>query len=168
MVDGKASASMRLILDGQRTMVVTPGTPGDVTCTDFESLARCVVAADLLGNAVVWFALVPGEPAPTVDLPGIVDLRSDNWVLLANGWEVKRSSLVERVCDEDTAGLTDFVHKFAETGRTVFDFDRQQVTRVICPQSTATTTTTTTTLLPAPLPPAEVPGETIAETVPVT
>jgi len=150
MHDGKANGSMRLIIDGSRTMLVTPGTPGEMSCTDTVSLARCVVAADLLGNAVVWFSLVSGAPAATVDLPGVVDVRANNWVVLANGWELRRSSEVELVCDDDTSSLGDFVDRFGEKATAVYDFDRQQVTKVVCPQApvATTTSTTTTTLFP--------------------
>jgi hypothetical protein len=163
MVDGKAVGSMRLVLDGSRTMVVHPGTPGSVTCDQLTELARCVVAADLLGNAVVWFSVIPGAPNPTADLPGVVASRADNWVLLANGWEVRRSSVVERVCDDDTTGLDEFVQRFGGQSTAVFDFERQQVTEVVCPKATPATTTTTT-------PPVTevVPSTSIGPAIPLT
>lgn len=128
-----AGADMRLILDGTRTMVVKPGTRGSVTCTEFVEIGRCAVAADLLGNAVVWFSLVPVEPDGTAEFPGIVAVRDDNWVLLANGWEVQRASVVERRCEEDTPSLVDLVDTYGERATAVFDFDRQQVVAVVCP-----------------------------------
>jgi hypothetical protein len=59
MQRGKASGQLQLIIDGSRTMVVQPDTPGEISCPDLADVGQCVVVADLLGDAVLWFALLP-------------------------------------------------------------------------------------------------------------
>ena len=175
MIDGVAGTEMRLALDATRTMVVKPGTPGEITCGQLAQINQCVVAADLLGDAVVWFSLIPNPQRANLVLPGVTEVHDENWLLLANGWEVSRAEVVERNCD--AAGLEDFVARFGGNLSTAtFSFEQQEITKVTCleePES-VTTSTTSTTLPPASIAPdaAIVPAETIpadvpAETVPL-
>ncbi|HEY0518500.1 MAG TPA: hypothetical protein VGC84_03315 [Ilumatobacteraceae bacterium] len=153
MVDGVATGDMQLALDATRIMVVHAGTPGQITCARLAEINQCVVAADLLGDAVVWFSLIPNPQRPNLVLPGITQVRSDNWVLLANGWEVARNEVVERNCD--AAGLADFVRQFGGSLSTsTFSFEQQEIVKVPCLEQpeVATTTTTATTLVPPPVP----------------
>jgi hypothetical protein len=150
IVDGAATGDMHLVLDATRTMVVKAGTAGQITCSRLAEINQCVVAADLIGDAVVWFSLIPNPQRANLVLPGITAVRKENWVLLANGWEVSRSDVVERNCD--AASLDDFVHRFGGTLSTVtFSFEQQQVIKVTCleePESPTTTSPTSTTLVP--------------------
>lgn len=155
MVDGVASGEMRLALDATRTMVVKPGTPGEITCGRLAEVNQCVVAADLLGDAVVWFSLIPNPQRASLLLPGITQVRKENWVLLSNGWEVARGEVVERNCD--TAGLEDFVRQYGgDLSTSTFSFEQQEIVEVTCreePQAPTTTTPTAptvTTLVPTP------------------
>ena len=132
MVDGVVQGEIRFIIDGTRTMVVKAGTPGEMNCARLAELAQCVVAADLLGDAVLWFSLVEAEPRATVTLPAIREVRDQGWVLLANGWEVQRASLVERDCADDTASLGEFIRQFGDNATSTFDFASQQVVKVTC------------------------------------
>ena len=59
--DGLTVGYLDLLLPGERTMRVAPGTPGEITCEEFEEFYACGVFADVLGDAVVWFALVPAD-----------------------------------------------------------------------------------------------------------
>ena len=150
MVDGAASTEMHLALDATRTIVVKAGTPGQITCGRLAEINQCVVAADLLGDAVVWFSLIPNPQRANLLLPGVTEVRKDNWVLLSNGWEVARSEVVERNCD--SAGLDDFVHQFGGSLSTsTFSYEAQEITKVTCLQQPelATTTSSSTTLPPA-------------------
>ncbi len=154
MIDGAASTEMHLMLDATRTMVVKPGTPGQITCGRLAEINQCVVAADLLGDAVVWFSLIPNPQRATLLLPGVTEVRKDNWVLLSNGWEVARSDIVERNCD--TAGLDDFVRQFGGSLSTsTFSYETQEITKVTClqqPELATTTSTSTTLLAPTDIP----------------
>jgi hypothetical protein len=167
MVDGIASAEMHLSLDATRTMVVKPGTPGQITCGRLAEINQCVVAADLLGDAVVWFSLIPNPQHASLLLPGVTEVRKNNWVLLSNGWELARSEVVERNCD--VAGLEDFVDKFGGSLSTsTFSFEQQEIVKVTClkePESPTTTATPTTLLTPVvvPIDTSVIPAEGVPE-----
>ncbi|MDO9174481.1 MAG: hypothetical protein Q7V62_06715, partial [Actinomycetota bacterium] len=107
IVDGRTTTDLALVLDGTRTMIVKAGTQGEVTCERLIELAQCTVAADLLGDGVLWFSIVPGEPGPTTELPAVTELLDGGWVRLANGWVVAHAPVVDRSCPDDTASLTD-------------------------------------------------------------
>jgi len=144
MQDGRATTDLALQLDGTRVMRVKAGTPGEITCTDLTKVANCTVAADLLGDAVLWFSIVPGPPGATVQLPGVTELLTGNYVRLANDWVVRRASLVQRSCPDDTTSLTDFVATYGAKATSTFNFDQQRIVTVVCPGGSAGTTTTTT------------------------
>jgi hypothetical protein len=165
---GRSLGQLQLVIDATRTMVVQPDTPGEITCPTLTDVAQCVVAADLLGDAVLWFALLPAEPRPSVTLPGIAHLRDDNVVQLTNGWLVKRAANVDLNCTDDVASLTEFVRRFAATSTTTFSFDSQQVVRATCTQSPETTTTSVPATPPVPVGPADVtvPGGPSSDTAP--
>ncbi|MEP7202533.1 MAG: hypothetical protein ABI894_07990 [Ilumatobacteraceae bacterium] len=154
MIDGVANGEMRLALDATRTMVVKPGTPGQITCGKLAEINQCVVAADLLGDAVVWFSLIPNPQRSSLLLPGVTEVRKDNWVLLSNGWEVARNEVVERNCD--AAGLQDFVEQFGgDRSTSTFSFEQQEIVKVTCleePENPTTTLTPTTLLAPVVVP----------------
>lgn len=132
MVDGRTNIDIEVVLDATRTMRIAAGTPGVLDCPTFYEPGQCVVGADLLGDAVLWFGMLDGTGSTTVRLPGIVELLEDQEVRLANGWVVVRSSTVTRTCDEETTSLKDFVTRFGERSTTTFEIDRQQVVRITC------------------------------------
>ena len=160
MVDGAVNVDMQLALDATRTMVVKAGTPGEITCSKLAEINQCIVAADLLGDGVVWFSLIPNPQKASLVLPGITEVHKNNWVLLSNGWEVARSDVVERNCD--ASSLDDFVHQYGGSLSTsTFSYEQQEITKVTCleqPESTTTTSPPTTTLAP----PVLIPGDTVA------
>jgi len=130
--DGRTTADLALVIDAQRTMFIAAGTPGEVSCPAVPT-SGCAVAVDLLGEAVLWFALVEGEAGKNLDLPATVELLEDGHVVLANGWEVPHAYKVERRCAEDTASLTAFIERFGDTSTTTFDLEAQEVVQVTCP-----------------------------------
>jgi hypothetical protein len=180
MIDGVAAGDLQLSLDATRTMVVKTGTPGDITCAKLAEINQCIVAADLLGDGVIWFSLIPNPQRTSLVLPGVTEVHDDNWVLLQNGWELPRSEIVERNCDAD--GLVDFVRQYGgPLSTSTFSFEQQEITKVTClqePEAPTTTSSTSTTLAPPVLPPIDtsveggvpeegVPAEGVpAETVP--
>lgn len=131
--DGVATADLSLQLDGTRTMVIKAGTPGELNCPALEKPAQCTVAADLLGDAVLWFGIVPGKPGASVVLPAVMEMVDSPWVRLANGWVVRRASRVERTCPADTSSLTDFIRTYGDSATSTFNFDLQKIVRVTCP-----------------------------------
>jgi hypothetical protein len=131
---GRASTEMRLFLDGIRVVVITPGTYGEIRCAELAELGKCLVLADLLGDAVVWFTLIPSEQKRTVTLPAVRSIGDDGFVQLDNGWELPHAPRVERRCPEDTSSLNDFIRRFGDVSTSTFDMQTQQIIRVTCIQ----------------------------------
>jgi hypothetical protein len=150
MQHGRTAGHLQLVIDGTRTMMIQPDTPGEITCTALATPGQCAVAADLLGDAVLWFAVIPAGTSTTVTLPAIIQLRDDNVVELTNGWVLNRSAVVETDCTDDVGSLTEFVRRFATSSTTTFTYASQQITATTCTQSPETTTTTPATAPAAP------------------
>ncbi|MCX6515986.1 MAG: hypothetical protein NTZ62_05025 [Actinobacteria bacterium] len=116
--------AMRLSLDDLRVLTVQEGTLaakyGSITaCTDFAKPNACVLLADMLGDAVVWFALVPSDALAGrefLTLPGLVDMQANgDEGILRNGWVVKLAAPVKRDCgDTATSSLRDFITRFPD------------------------------------------------------
>ncbi len=164
MVRGKSNGELQLIIDGARTMVIEPDTPGEISCVGLAEVGSCVVVADLLGDAVLWFALVPFEQQPSITLPGIAKLDDLNQVELTNGWVLPRAASVDLDCAEDVPSLTEFVRRFGTTSTTTFSLDSQQVVKTTCTQAPETTTSTVVPATPPTEPVA--PGETVPADAP--
>lgn len=152
VADGVTVGNLKLIIDASRTLKVPPGTMADVTCRRLADPAGCVLVADLLGESAVWLALIPSEPRASITLPPIRSIESDNWVALANGWEVHRAPVVELRGADDFTGLGDFVRRCGDQATSTFNFDRQQISRVTCDPSATAATDPTTTVVPTTVP----------------
>jgi hypothetical protein len=133
--DGVTTADLALQLDGTRTMVVKQGTPGEVSCAEVDRPGTCTVAADLLGDAVLWFSLLDGPPDASIELPAVTELIGGGKVRLANNWVVNHAPKVERSCPADTSSLNDFIKTFGTEATATFDFETQRVVKVTCPSS---------------------------------
>lgn len=133
ILDGRTTERLLIRVDGFRFVDIVPGTPGENRCSDLDQLAGCVIAADLLGNSVLWFSLLPSEPRNVVTLPAVAELRDGARVALVNGWVLHRAETVRRNCDTDTASLTDFIEQFGAASTSTFSIDEQRVTAVTCP-----------------------------------
>lgn len=134
MVDGVSEGELGLVLDAERAVRVVPGTPGEVTCDELDELARCAVVADLLGDAVVWFALVPIGPRQTVEMPAIVSLDSDV-ATLDNGWQVPYAPVLERRCDTDFESFRAFREELGTAFTSIYDLAEGRLTAVVCDEA---------------------------------
>ena len=124
------------LLDAQfadgRVMRVAPGTPADLDCPSIRLVNRCVVLADLVGDAVLWIGLVPRGPNNTVVLGPIEDLE-DGYAIFENGWEIRYPPVIERDCgDEDIPTFSDFIRRFGPNSTSIVDLETQLVTSVRC------------------------------------
>lgn len=137
-IDGVTTGSAVLLLDDGRVLNVTRGTPGVVDCADRTTPASCVLLADLLGDGVVWYALVnsDGPASRTLVLPTLVDMvDGGDTGVLENGWHVKLANGVVRTCagEPRSPTLRAFIESYSPQGiRTVLDLDRDEVVEVIC------------------------------------
>jgi len=143
MDGGRTVKAARFTLDDTRVLTVADGTlvaaAGPVpACTDFVTPRACVLLADLLGEAIVRFALVPANtatPAATLELPGLVDMQANgDEGILGNGWVVDLASPTERRCtDVPTSNLREFITKFpGDKSRSIVDLTSDAVVRVEC------------------------------------
>jgi hypothetical protein len=140
-----SGGQIRLALDDLRTVTIFESTLVDdyVTvpaCTDFVTPNACVLLADMLGDAVVWFALVPADTSSGQEfltLPGLIDMRDNgNEGVLRNGWVLNLTNGVRRECgDLDTSSLRDFITRFPDTqSTTLVNMITDNVVAVSCVQ----------------------------------
>jgi len=138
--DGRTVGVLDAVLDpdARRVMRIAPGTPGEISCRTMSVSNGCVVLADLLGEAVVWFAILPNAPSETVELPPIVDLQ-DGFAIFENGWEIAYPPVIDRddgdegTCQgEDIPSFSDFLRRFGPNSTTIVDLATQEVSQVRC------------------------------------
>lgn len=140
---GITKGAMRIVLDDLRTLTIPEGTMVDnyssvQKCTDFATTGACDLVADMLGEGVVWFALVKADTtnsATQLTLPGLVDMTDNGSIgVLANGWQMKLVNGVKRTCkDTDTSTLREFITKFPDTkSSTIVNLTKDAVTEVRC------------------------------------
>ncbi|HEY4333544.1 MAG TPA: hypothetical protein VGM78_13270, partial [Ilumatobacteraceae bacterium] len=147
--DGLVNGSADFVIDSQRTMHVVAGTLGEITCSDYTQIGQCVVLAQLLGDAVIWFALVPVATGLRVNAPPIVAELDNGVVRLANGWLVQVANTIDRSCKQETDSLSEFLRRFGPESTTVIDVATQRVIQVKC-SSTVTATTDVSTPVDVP------------------
>lgn len=130
--DGLTTGYIDFVLDDRRVMRAAPGTVGEISCEGVSQVDECVVLVDLLGDAVIWFALLPKAPRATVELPPILDLE-DGYAVFENGWRIGYPPVIERRCDgEDIVSFSDFLRRFGPGSTSVVDIESQQVVEVRC------------------------------------
>jgi len=138
VIDGLTSGSAILTLDDGRVVNIAPGTPGELDCTDIAAPAACVLVADMLGQAVVWFALVAANDTTSriLELPTLIDMvDGGDTGVLDNGWHVPLTNGVVRTCagQPRSPTLRSFIESYSSTGiRTLLDLDRDEIVEVIC------------------------------------
>ena len=129
---GVTTGLLDLSVDADRVVRIVPGTLGEVDCDELEVPNRCAVFADMLGDAVVWFAILPQAPRATVELPPIIDL-NDGLAVFDSGWRIPYAPVIERECDgEDIPTFSDFLRRFGPDSVTIVDLETRQVTAVRC------------------------------------
>ncbi len=106
--DGLVASDVQLVVDAERSLRVVADTPGEDLCGRTSTVGACAVVADLLGEAVVWFALVPMGDNRTVDLPAI-DVLDDGYARLVNGWSLPYAPILDRRCEDERGNEVEFV-----------------------------------------------------------
>ena len=129
--DGRTRGHMELVLDLERRVRIVEGTYGEITCEELDQLGRCVVVADLLGDGVVWFAVVPLGRSDTVEMPAIVEL-VDGIATLENGWQVPYADVLERQCPDDYSSFREMVDEVGTDFTSIYDLAEGELTDVVC------------------------------------
>lgn len=134
LVRDRSVGTARLALADGRLMVIGEGTPGVRTCVGVDRPGTCALLADLLGDAVVWFALAPVEPGGLVTLPGIVDvLDAGREGGLSNGWVVPLVDVVTRRCESvETTSFRDFVARIGARSTSSYDLAVGEISTITC------------------------------------
>jgi hypothetical protein len=172
-VDGLAASDTELIIDASRSLDIVADTPGVMYCPRFPAVGACAVVADLLGEAVVWFAIVPAGANRTVDLPAI-DTLDDGVATLVNGWQLPFAPVLDRRCDEDFASYRDFRDTLGDNFTSVFGLDERRLIAVRCRTKVAyapdvsDATSTTTSIDAATTTGSTTTGSTTTDTSPST
>jgi len=129
---GVTTGFLDLTLDADRVVRIVPGTLGEIECDELDGTNRCAVFADMLGDAVVWFAILPQAPRATVELPPIIEL-VDGRAVFDSGWRIPYAPVIERDCEgEDIPTFSDFLRRFGPDSVTIVDLETRQVTAVRC------------------------------------
>jgi hypothetical protein len=131
--DGITTGSLDLLLDQERTVRIVPGTSGENNCAALDEIAKCAVLTDLLGDAVVWFAIVPLASSRTLALPAIVSL-DDDFATLANGWRLPYAPILERQCARDFGSFTEFREELGTDFTSIYSLVEGEITDVVCTQ----------------------------------
>lgn len=155
---GRAAVDAELVLDGRRRLQVVTGTPGVDLCPERSGFGECAIVADLLGEGIVWFALVPMGPSETVELPAI-DTLDDGIATLVNGWQLPFAPVLDRRCEDDEfESYVEFRDQLGDDFVSIYGLEERRLIAVRCrerveyaPTTTiegATTTTSTTATAP--------------------
>jgi hypothetical protein len=129
---GVTTGYIEFRLDAERVLRIAPGTLGEIECDVLDASTRCAVLADMLGDAVVWFAILPQAPRATVELPPIIDL-IDGRAVFESGWRIPYAPVIERECaGEDIPTFGDFLRRFGPDSVTILDLETRQIASVRC------------------------------------
>jgi len=155
------------VLSETRVVRVAPGTSGEISCEELDEINRCALFADMLGDAVIWFAILPQGPRYSAELPEIVDLEEGK-AIFVNGWELPYPPVIERECnDEDIPTFSDFLRRFGKGSITTVDITTGEVLSARCADDTVPTPQATTTTTVAPGPPLEGPVQAPTSVAPI-
>jgi hypothetical protein len=129
---GITTGFVDVVLGEERIVRVAPGTSGEISCEELDAINRCALFVDLLGDAVVWFAITPQAPDNTAELPEIVDLEGGKAVFV-NGWRLPYPPVIDRSCgDEDIPTFSDFLRRFGPGSITIVDLATGEVVSARC------------------------------------
>lgn len=160
--DGLAANDTELVIDGQRRLRVVAGTPGETYCDVHQAPGSCAVVADLLGEGVVWFALIPNGAGTTIELPAI-DVLDDGRATLVNGWRLPFAPVLDRRCrderndDVEFSSYREFRDVMGDDFTSIYDTVERRLVAVECrtrvpyapePAPTTTSTSSTSTSVP--------------------
>lgn len=137
VVNARTIGQASPILDDGRTIRIIPNTPGEINCVDLVTPSSCVLLADTLGGAIVWFTLLPADPQRPLthmELPAVVDmLDGGNLGVLANGWIVKLATPTKRTCDTATLTLREFITLYSsDHSKSILDLIADEISEVVC------------------------------------
>jgi hypothetical protein len=131
---GLTIGDTRITIDPSRSVSIVEGTAGVDHCGRAAEPGACAIVLDLLGEGVVWFALIPAGDAGGVPLPA-VDTLEDGIATLVNGWQLPHAPVFDRRCgDEVFESYRQFKQLFGDDFTTLYDLERRRLGAVVCRQ----------------------------------
>jgi len=129
--DGRTRENLDLVLDLERRVHIVEGTYGEITCEELDQIGKCAVIADLLGDAVIWFSVVPLRGSDTVEMPAIIEL-DEGMATLENGWRVPYAPVLERQCPRDYGSFREMLDEVGTDFTSIYDLGDGEITDVVC------------------------------------
>lgn len=131
--EGLLTLTLPPVVDGAdpRTVRIFAGTPGEVTCPELSELARCAVLAEMLGDTVSWFALVPVGAAFRLELPAVEEL-DGGLAHLVNGWAVPYAPVIDRTGCGNAETFSEFLRTVGPAHTSLFELGRGEIVAVTC------------------------------------
>ena len=130
--DGTAASTATFTIEGQRSLTIVEGTPGVNDCSIVElAQGNCVIFADLLGEAVVWFSLQPVVDDDHVVLPAVIGFENE-LAILGNGMRLQHAPAFIRRCPNE---YVSFIEMRTEVGTdfvTWWSLEDAELTDVVC------------------------------------
>jgi hypothetical protein len=115
-----------------RTATIFPGTPGTNTCDELNRSGGCAILAQTLGDAIVWFALVPTSVNFMLELPAIESL-DGGYAQLVNGWQVPYAPVIDRSrCDSPAESFSEFLRDVGRQHRSQYSLLGGELVSVTC------------------------------------
>lgn len=131
-VTGQASSDLLLTMADGRQLRIFAGTPGESTCPDVTAFGACALIAELLGDSISWFALVPLLPSFRFEVPAI-DRLDGGLAHLVNGWAFRYARVIDRSrCPSDAESFGEFLRLVGPNHRALFDLGTERIVAVTC------------------------------------
>lgn len=133
MSEGQLTLTLPPVADGAdpRTVRVFAGTPGEVTCGDLTKLGGCALLAEMLGDTVSWFAVVPVGAAFRLELPAIDEL-DGGLAHLVNGWAVPYAPVIDRSECGNAETFSEFLRTVGPAHTSLFELGEGEIVAVTC------------------------------------
>lgn len=132
--DGRSQgqATMLLAPPYDQTVTIHAGTPGVNDCAGLGQFGQCALVAQLLGDSIAAFHLVPMGVQFTFELPAIVELEG-GLAFLVDGWQVPYADVIDRsACDTAADSFAEFLRVNGTNHRSVFSLGDAEITAVVC------------------------------------
>jgi hypothetical protein len=129
--DGRSRGQLFLGLRDDREMRIVEGTFGENNCGARIVPGACAVAANLIGDAVVWFSLLPIETGGLIIFPAI-DQLDDGRAQLINGLRLPYARVLDRRCPVEFTSYREFRQVLGDRFTSVYSLEDERLVAVVC------------------------------------
>jgi hypothetical protein len=129
--DGRSRGLLMLGLRDGREMRIVEGTFGENKCGTRILPEECAVAANLIGDAVVWFALLRIDPGGTIAFPAI-DVLDGGRAQLVNGWRLPYAPVLDRRCAVEFSSYREFRRILEDGFTSIYSLEEERLVAVVC------------------------------------